>query len=363
MIHVYDIETLPNIFCLVAKDINTKQIHTFEISYRLNQVDRLIKYLSSPGLKHIGYNNLAFDYPVIHWLLNNYYKYKNTDELILAIHNYANYIISLEYSAVRDRDVKIPQLDLYKIWHFDNKAKATSLKALEIAMRMETVQDLPFGNKEEVPLEYFNDVINYCINDVDATHKFYLESKNEIILRQDLSKEHDLDLINANDPKIGEQIFLSKLATEMNINKWDLKKMRTYVDKLEFNKYILDIIKFQTPELNTLLNKIKSFTTTDTKGSFHYSAKLGDFTIDYGQGGLHGCIEPGVYESDENKVILDLDVASFYPNLAIVNNIRPRHLGEAFSNIYKDMYFKRKSIPKSDSRNYGLKIALNGSFG
>ena len=37
-----------------------------------------------------------------------------------------------------------PQIDLYKIHHFDNKAKTTSLKALQINMRSKNVSD-PLG--------------------------------------------------------------------------------------------------------------------------------------------------------------------------------------------------------------------------
>ena len=41
-------------------------------------------------------------------------------------------------------DRHVPQVDLYKIHHFDNKARTTSLKALEFNMRMDNISDLPF---------------------------------------------------------------------------------------------------------------------------------------------------------------------------------------------------------------------------
>lgn len=362
MNYIYDIETFPNIFCLVAKSVKDKSILTFEISSRKNEINELLEFLYSK-INLIGFNNINFDYPVIHWLLNNYDNYTNSESLCYAIYEEANYIINSEYSSIKKSEVIIPQLDLFKIWHFDNKAKMTSLKALEIAMRLDNVQDLPVKPNQLVDVGLFDSVIKYCINDVDATYKFYLKSINEIKLREDLSREYGLDLYNANDPKMGEEIFLDALSKEMKVKPYDLRKMRSSASKLIFKNYILDYIEFKTDSLKTLLNNLKSFVTYNTKGGFKYSAMIGDFKADYGQGGIHGCIKSGIYKPKEDEIILDIDVASYYPNLAIQNNFRPRHLGEAFSKIYKDMYIKRKSIPKSDSRNYGLKIALNGSFG
>ena len=37
-----------------------------------------------------------------------------------------------------------PQIDLFKIHHFDNKAKSTSLKMLEFNMKSHNIEDLPF---------------------------------------------------------------------------------------------------------------------------------------------------------------------------------------------------------------------------
>lgn len=79
--------------------------------------------------------------------------------------------------------------------------------------------------------------------------------------------------------------------------------------------------------------------------------------------GIHGCIEPGIYENSDTHIIVDVDVASFYPNLAISNGFYPNHLGEKFCDVYKGIYLKRKEYAKGTAENYGLKIALNGAYG
>ena len=68
-------------------------------------------------------------------------------------------------------------------------------------MKMDKIIDLPYDFNENIPVEEFDKVIEYCINDVEATYKFYKLSESEIKLRCDLSKEYGLNLYNANDPK------------------------------------------------------------------------------------------------------------------------------------------------------------------
>ena len=61
----------------------------------------------------------------------------------------------------------------------------------------------------------------------------------------------------------------------------------------------------------------------------------------------------GVYESDNERVIMSSDVTSFYPNLAIVNKYAPAHIPkEKFCELYKWFFDERKKIPKSDPMNY-----------
>ena len=83
---------------------------------------------------------------------------------------------------------------------------------------------------------------------------------------------------------------------------------------------------------------------------------------DYGVGGLHAAVQ-GTHRSTEDKVIMTYDVASFYPNLSIKNNIAPAHLGQTFCKVYSDLYDKRKAAPKGTALNAALKLALNSSYG
>ena len=83
---------------------------------------------------------------------------------------------------------------------------------------------------------------------------------------------------------------------------------------------------------------------------------------DYGTGGIHAAVQ-GTHRSDSSKVIATYDVASFYPNLSIKNNIAPAHLGSTFCKVYSKLYDMRKAAPKGSAMNAALKLALNSTYG
>ena len=83
----------------------------------------------------------------------------------------------------------------------------------------------------------------------------------------------------------------------------------------------------------------------------------------YGTGGLHASLEKNVVVSDDEYIIEDEDVSSYYPNLAIKNRVYPEHLGVEFCDIYEYLYNLRKSYDKKSAENAMLKLALNGTYG
>jgi hypothetical protein len=87
------------------------------------------------------------------------------------------------------------------------------------------------------------------------------------------------------------------------------------------------------------------------------------FRFDFGTGGIHGSLENTIVHEDDQYMIIDADVASMYPNIAIANRVYPEHLSEKFCDIYEDVYNQRKSYAKGTAENAMLKLALNGVYG
>lgn len=369
MVEVYDIETLRMCFTYTGKDVKTGKIVKFVISKWRNNYGALITHLKT--LKgQIGFNNIAFDYPVIHYILTQLPEDADGDEMCTLIYEKAQQIINVsddfKFSVqIPEWKMLIAQLDLYKLCHFDNKAKRTSLKDLEFWMNYPNVQDMPIHHDAEIKEEDEDMILDYNLNDVEATLKFYELCKERIELRKQLGVQYGLRLINANDPKIGSDIILDILSKEMGIEKKELRQMRTHRANIALGEIIDTQINFRTKEFNKLLDTFKSLVITSTNGSFENKVIFKGFRYDYGLGGIHGCIKPGVYQAEKGWVIVDADVASLYPSIAIKRKLYPEHLGPIFVKVYTDILHQRLKAKKEGNKavNEGLKLALNGAYG
>ena len=83
----------------------------------------------------------------------------------------------------------------------------------------------------------------------------------------------------------------------------------------------------------------------------------------FGTGGIHASVENSIFRSDDDYVIIDADVSSMYPNIAIANRVYPEHLSEKFCDIYESVYHERKKYAKGSAENAALKLALNATYG
>jgi len=368
-IFVYDLETFPNMFLAVFKSIKTKDFYYFEISDRKNEINELRYFLQNKCKGLIGFNNLNFDYPVIH---NSILK-NNKEWNSYQIYEEVKQIIANKYSSIWENLVKIPQLDLYKIWHYENKNKSTSLKWLEFAMRLENVEDLPYKPGTILTFQQMDEIILYCKNDINATEKFYYKSLKHIEIRKFYTGHEGINLMNDSEIGMSKKIFGKYLSKEMNISFKELKELRTHRKELDIKDIIFDYIKFNDPVNQEILEKFKSYKWIDTsnmtkeqkeKHAITFNRKYKNVVREYAEGGLHSFGKAGIYETDDEFELWDFDFASFYPHISFRNKLHPAHIPEeVFNKIYEGFYKDRKLYDKKDPRNYVLKIILNGSYG
>ena len=466
---IYDIETYPNVFTFACYSVLTGESNVFEISQYRNDIDIFLEYLRDVKrnkLRLVGFNNLGFDYPVIHWFLEKAVKAKTESKELKVtpkqIYSYAQKVIDSKKNGqfginVKADDIILPQLDLYKINHFDNKAKATSLKLLEFNMRSHNIEDLPYEVGSTLSKSEIDTLIQYNKHDVKETYKFYIHCLDAILFREDLSAKYGFDCTNLNDTKIGEQFFMRKIEAETptafyEINEYGKRIVKqTKRDSINIKECIFPYIRFKRPEFQALLEWLKSQTITETKGVFNDIEEhlLGDlskyvefktkrigfknklkvnnkgvqqndfdlddiehrnelerlkedflslhpkavfeekqktktqnrvsvnaiynvienvhviidgFRLDIGTGGIHGSIQ-GQVHTDDNYTIVDYDVASYYPNMAIANRVYPEHLNERFCDSYEDFYKERGNYAKGTGENLAIKLGLNATYG
>ena len=370
---VYDIETYVNVFTIAFEHADAPITLSFEISDWRNDSKEIIEflgYLADTKARMVGFNNLGFDYPVLHTLMRMGHSDARTlyDKAMAIIHSQDDDEGGKWMHQVKPTDRYVEQIDLFKIHHFDNKARATSLKMLEFNMRSRNIQDLPFKVGTTLTQGQLPVLKQYNAHDVSETKAFLHKSMDMIRFREELTHKYNRDFMNHNDTKIGKDYFAMKLE-EAGVALYDYGASgrvprQTKRPSITLRDAILPWITFQSPEFNRVLDWLKSQVITETKGVFDdVVARVNGFDFVFGLGGIHGSVESEVIESDDEHIIVDLDVSSYYPNLAICNSFYPKHLGESFCHIYKNLYEQRKTYPKKSAESAMLKLALNGVYG
>jgi|688.fasta_scaffold05035_14 hypothetical protein len=373
---VMDYETLLNCFVAVFEHYKEDEIKIFVVSRLRNDIKELYKFLERNKANreyHISFNGLGFDSQITEFILNNKKSFIEGDPQYIAnmIHEKANEIISSqergEFLEFSEGKLSIPQIDVFKLNHWDNPAKRSSLKWIQYSMDWYNIQEMPIHHSSYIDkMKDLETIIGYCINDVRSTKQIYNLSKDLVGLRKALTEQYNLKLYSASEPRIAKEIFLELLCRDLKLPKYDVRQYRTNRSKIKVKDIILPYIKFRTPEFQSILENFNKLVIDpqNTKGGFKYSITHKKVRTDFGLGGVHGAKEAGEYAASEDMIIMTSDVTSFYPNLAIRNKWAPAHLSkDVFCQLYEWFFEERKKIPKKDPRNYVYKIILNSTYG
>ena len=368
---IYDIETFPNIFTLRATHTVSGKQWTFECSERRNDLQLMHSWMDMLNVhrcRMVGFNNIGFDYPVIHFIYQN--RYATVEDIYAKAMSIINSPFNARFAhMVWENDWVVDQLDLYKVHHFDNPAKATSLKVMEFNMKMESVEDLPFDVGRVLTHDEMDILLKYNGHDVVATKEFYDRSSPAIQLRENLTEKFERNMMNMSDVKIGETLLVMEMENQgVDCYYYDTagkkQKKQTIRDSLDLSTVIFPYVSFERPEFQRIHHWLADQTITETKGVFtDLVANVDGLEYKIGTGGLHASMHNRIVESSATHQLVDVDVASFYPNLGIQNKLYPAHLGTEFCDAYLNLYHTRQTFPKKTPENEAYKLALNGSYG
>ena len=245
---------------------------------------------------------------------------------------------------------------------------------------MKNVEEMPIHHSQWCKESDTELILEYNKNDVEATYQFLLttvgktdyslyKGKNKIELRQNLTKKFGVNCINMPDVRIGESLMLHLYSRAINEDPYYVKKLRTVRPNINLGECIPKWCDIKSKEFNKFLDTIKGTTIKGEKKEFSASILFHEIFFDFGTGGAHGCISPGVYKSNDDIIILDLDVSSLYPSVARSLNLYPQHLGPEFMRLYEqfiDARVNEKHKPKDQRDNVlieGYKLLLNGTYG
>lgn len=291
-----DIECYPNVFTLTVIRADNVIERQFEISFRKDDSARLcafFDYMHDNSQRMVGFNNLGYDYPVLHEMIKYYLSCKEkgvecsfTPRQLWGIS--CKQIDSFKQDGfghtVSEKEMYFKQLDLYKIHHFDNKARSTSLKMLEFNMRSNNIEDLPFPVGKKLSHIEVDVLLKYNRHDVLETLKFYRKSLPAIRMRAELNSRYTgRDFTNFNDTKIGKEYFIMRLEEAMpgvcySYGPRGRKINQTKRKFIRLNDCLFDYYKFTRPEFIAVKNWFANQVITETKGVFSDidEAKLGE---------------------------------------------------------------------------------------
>lgn len=373
---VHDYETLSNCFVAVFEDVKSTHTEVFVIHDLRNDIDELIAFLDRNRLLnewHVSFNGMGFDSQITEYIIRNSELLRDMGGCEIAewLYSKAQSIIQKqdtgEWLEFSPSNLQINQVDVFKLNHWDNPAKRSSLKWIQYSMDWENIMDMPIHHSTVITShEQIDEIIRYCKNDVSSTKRIMMLSKKQIELRKNLTDEYNINLFSASEPKISKELFLHFLSNKTGIKKYDLKNLRTKREQIVVKDILLPYLNFKTATFQRLLAKFKEVVIypNQTKGGFKYSIQYKGVKTDFGLGGIHGARSSKVYESTEDMIIMTSDVTSFYPNLAIRNKWSPAHIPkEEFCEQYEWFFEERKKISKKDIRNYVYKIILNSTYG
>lgn len=377
---VYDLECLPNVWTCTASPLYGDTYSTWEISAYRDDREQLMQWFiwcQVNNIPMIGYNNEGYDYCLAHLLMMNpRATYQELHEKSQAIIN-SGYGDNRWAHQIWPRDRFAPQIDLFKLHHFDNHAKTTSLKALQFAMRSPSVVEstLPF-DRDVTEHEINTDLIPYNKWDVQETKRFALYSLDAIKFRISLVPQFGIECLSWNDTKIGEKMLEQRLGDDVCYDRSSGRKVRrqTIRTRIALKDIVFPYVRFDNPEFQRvhrfMLDQVLTPADLDdpdspiqTKGVIKVTANVGGLEFHFGTGGMHACLPPQRIHGNADWMIRDIDVASLYPSLSNVNQLAPAHLGAAFVAEYAKLPIERKQHAKGSPLNGLFKLAGNGAWG
>lgn len=388
IVYVYDIEVFQNIFHCSVKNTETNNIYKFEISERKNQLRDLVKFFKQVD-KYItwgdyyttninipanvifcGYNNLHYDNPIINYIIEYEDKLMqyNIPTICSSIFN-----LSKTITTSSEDNIDAWKHWKYQIWFdtfdiltmlYSNKLRV-GLKEIQVTMQYPNVQEFVCDWTKPLPLEDFDSMIDYNINDIESTSELLNRCKKDVDLRIAIEDEYGVRVLSKDGVNIGMKILTQKYLEKTGLTWWDIKDLRSPMSVIPLKDVILPFIKYDSPILQRVLEDMKNQIVSPGRKGYENKFVFNNLRYSVGVGGIHSVNSPEIIIPRDDEMLIDIDVASLYPSMLIEYEFYPRHLGKEFLEVYKQIKDERIEAKHNGDKvkNETLKLALNGLSG
>ena len=352
-IYIYDIEVMKYDWIVVFNrpdGDNPTVIH--------NDNHKLRAFLDQPDIILGGFNNKHYDDWILLTMINggDNERVKEHNDFIIGGAN------GWEYPFISFQKKPFKSFDLRD----DIPDKGLSLKAIEGNLKLPIVESsVPFDIDRKLTEDELQEVIYYCINDVKATIRLYQEREEYLQSKQIVGDmygvpvEEALGLTNA---KLSARVLGAKRVDRSDEREYTIPSN-------------LDPDLIPEPVFNFFM-QIRDLSIPDTKlfGTGKEGSKgmtldvwietaAGRCPVTYAWGGVHGAKPAYQLEATEDRLIVNYDVASLYPNSMINFGYCSRSMEDprAYENLVRTRLAAKKAGDKEKAS--ALKLVVNTVYG
>lgn len=315
---------------------------------------------------YFGYNNRKYDRLMLSALLMYYNQFDKPSKLITFLYETSQRVIRSSNndalwtdnftSLILRNNVAFRDLDLFQIFRLDHYHK--SLKQTSINIKWYNLKEYtmpPIGDLDRhyyherlpeakgmtdrelnihyrnvferfIPREYLNEMADYNDNDVYIVAELIRMNQEEVLLRYRISEEYKVDVYSASRSTIADKVIVKLYSKFTGLHPKAFIDTKTIRRKILVSEILSDKIAFSTPELNDILSGIRSLTLRGEKGEFDREFTFMGTSYTIATGGLHSNEIPAVYTENDDNIIVDRDVASYYPNMIRSLKVCQKHL-------------------------------------
>ena len=352
--YIYDIEVFSDDWIVVFKRPEAGSNHIVIH----NDNNRLREFLAQPDIIIGGFNNKHYDNWVVLTMIHG------GSNIEVKRHN--DFIIgggsAWEFPFIQFKRLPCPTFDLRD----DIPDPGISLKAIEGNLKLPIVESsVPFDIDRKLTPEELEEVIRYCKYDVDSTIALYNERKeNYIDAKALISEMYNLPIeegIGLTNAKLCARILGAKPQ------KFNDERDYVIPDNIDTNLIPKVILDFFLQIRDKSIPDAKLFGAG--KGSKGMTLDLilktsyGSCPVTYAWGGVHGAKPCVTVEETEDRVIINQDVASLYPNSMLNFGYCSRAMEDP--EAYRKLVERRLGYKHSGDklRSNALKLPINTTYG
>lgn len=356
-----DVECYRNYLLVQFKRLDNGAVRYFEMfDDQPLDTDELLATMRK--LTMVSFNGIKYDMPIIGRALKSAtcQELKDmSDELI--VDGKPHWQITQRHGS------ELPQLD-----HIDLIEVVPGFVSLKIYMgrlHCKTMQDLPIEPDALITPRQRELLRRYCENDLDGTLALYRKFQAQIALREVMGKEYAQDLRSKSDAQIAEAVIRDKVSTLSGV-----RVSKPEVKARTFRYTAPDFLNHAGPITAGVVKMVRGTDfVVEANGYVKMPETLAKARIPIGPssvyrmgiGGLHSSEQSKAHLASDEVLILDRDVASYYPAIIIQTELYPKHLGKEFLTVYRNIRDDRLAAKRAGEKTQAdtLKIVLNGSFG